>query len=310
MGSSQNKNNINQNISTPGETSQNYNTPNTPMPSNIKIIIWIDFGSSGLCFAYERLNNKEKKVNIGYFDGQAENSKISNEIILDDELKRVLAFGNDCSSFLCFKQDFKFHHFKNIKMNLYKKIDRIKASNSDKEVDIVYIIKLLLIETKKKVIEQIKKSNPSLSENNFHYIITVPAIWDIKSKQIMIDASRDAGLIREDDDFSNFFALEPEAASIYFSHNCDCDTENVYDLITKDKIEMSYILCDYGSGTVDIVTQKRKLIKNEFKFEELYQPVGGDYGANKINEYFIDRIIKPLFGEENFYTINFSIITY
>ena len=135
MGSSQNKNNINQNISTPGETSQNYNTPNTPMPSNIKIIIWIDFGSSGLCFAYERLNNKEKKVNIGYFDGQAENSKISNEIILDDELKGVLAFGNDCSSFLCFKQDFKFHHFKNIKMNLYKKIDRIKASNSDKEVD-------------------------------------------------------------------------------------------------------------------------------------------------------------------------------
>ena len=119
----------------------------------------------------------------------------------------------------------------------------------------------------------------------------------------MIDASRDAGLIREDDDFSNFFALEPEAVSIYFSHNCDCDTENVYDLITKDKIEMSYILCDYGSGTVDIVTQKRKLIKNEFKFEELYQPVGGDYGANKINEYFIDRIIKPLFGEENFYNI-------
>ena len=36
MGSSQNKKNINQNISTPGETSQNYNTPNTPMPSNIK----------------------------------------------------------------------------------------------------------------------------------------------------------------------------------------------------------------------------------------------------------------------------------
>ena len=303
MGSSQNKKNINQNISTPGETSQNYNTPNTPMPSNIKIIIGIDFGSSGLCFAYGRLNKKEKKVNIGYFDGQAENSKISNEIILDDELKRVLAFGNDCSSFLCSKQDFKFHHFKNIKMNLYKKIDRIKASNSDKEVDIVYIIKLILIETKKKVIEQIKKSNPSLSENDFHYIITVPAIWDIKSKQIMIDASKDAGLIREDDDFSNFFALEPEAASIYFSHNCDCDTENVYDLITKDKIEMSYILCDYGSGTVDIVTQKRKLIKNEFKFEELYQPVGGDYGANKINEYFIDRIIKPLFGEENFYNI-------
>ena len=74
-------------------------------------------------------------------------------------------------------------------MNLYKQIFKIKAANSDKEADIKYIIQLILIETKKKAIEQIKMSYPSLSENDFHYTITVPAIWDIHSKQIMIDAS-------------------------------------------------------------------------------------------------------------------------
>ena len=265
-----------------------------------KMVIGIDFGTSGLGYAYGLLNDSKKQVYFGHFENQGVNNKIINEIILDDELVKVLAFGNDCNAFLCSKHESKFHHFKNIKMNLYKKIFKIKASNSDKEADIKYIIQLILIETKKKAIEQIKMTYPFLSENDFHYTITVPAIWDIHSKQIMIDASQAAGLIREDDDFSNFFALEPEAASIYFSHNCINDTEPVYNLIKKDKIEMSYILCDYGSGTVDIVTQKRKLIKNEFKFEELYQPVGGDLGASKINEYFIDRVIKPLIGEENF----------
>ena len=37
----------------------------------------------------------------------------------------------------------------------------------------------------------------------------------------MINAADKAGLIREDDDPSNFFALEPEAASIYYHNRID-----------------------------------------------------------------------------------------
>ena len=59
-------------------------------------------------------------------------------------------------------------------------------------------------------------------------------------------------------------------------------------------------MCDLGSGTVDIVIQKRIEKDNEIKFEELSPPVGGGYGCNKINEYFMDRVIKELFGEEYF----------
>ena len=61
-----------------------------------------------------------------------------------------------------------------------------------------------------------------------------------------------------------------------------------------------FILCDLGSGNVDIITQKRIGKENEIKFEELNILVGGDYGCNKINEYFMDRVIKELFGEERF----------
>ena len=276
----------------------NIDSRNMNINNQSQIIIGIDFGTSGLCYAYGALNNdRRKEIALGHFEGQGRNNKISNEIILDDELETVLAFGNLCDSFLSSTHDFNFHHFKNVKMNLYKRIYKVKATNSDKEADIEYIIYLILAEAKIKAEEQIKLSEPNINVENIHYVITVPAIWDIKSKQIMIQASKKAGLIREDDDLSNFFALEPECASIYFGH------ENIgkqaYEMIIKDFREQSFILCDYGSGTVDIVTQKKKFENNQIKFEELYPPVGGNYGSNNINQFFIDRIIKSLFGEEN-----------
>ena len=262
-----------------------------------QIIIGIDFGTSGLCFSYGTLINGDIEPHIGHFDGQGRDNKILNEIILDDNLTQVLAFGNDCNSFLCSAHNCKFHHFKNIKMNLYNNLDKVKALNSDKEVDIEYIIKLILIETKKKAIEQIRLSIPNLDEKNIHYVITVPAIWDIKCKQKMIIASQQAGLIREDDDFSNFFALEPEAASIFLSY--ENNGKPCYQEINHHLTNVPFILCDFGSGTVDIVTHKKKVENNVLKFEELYPPVGNNLGSNKINEYFIDRVIKPLIGEDN-----------
>lgn len=261
------------------------------MENNEDIIIGIDFGTSGIGFAYGFLNDPKKEVYLGHFEGQEKAKKISTEIILDDDLKNVICFGNECKNFLCSFSSIKFHHFKKIKMNLYKKKYKIKASNSKKEADIEYIIKLILLEVKKKAIEQLKFTYHFLKEENIHWVITVPAIWDNKSKQKMINAAQGAGLIRDDDDPSNFFALEPEAASIYYS-------KDKYSYKTIIDEHYSFILCDLGGGTADIVTQKKIDTENGYKFEELFPPIGGDYGANNINEIFKERVLKPLFGEK------------
>ena len=121
-------------------------------PEINKKIIGIDFGSSGLCYAYGYLDEqKGKHCFIGHFENQGRAQKILNEIILDHQLSKVLAFGNDCIPFLKSEHDKNliFHHFKNIKMNLYNKVYKIKAVNSGIEADLEYIIKLILIETKK-----------------------------------------------------------------------------------------------------------------------------------------------------------------
>ena len=124
----------------------------------------------------------------------------------------------------------------------------------------------MLIEIKKKAIEQIKRSYPSLIEKNCRFIITVPAIWDYKSKQIMINAATKAGLFNENDDIGTFFALEPEAASIFYN----TDQSSYQNVI---RMEHPFILCDLGSGTVDIIVQKKVIKNNITTFEELYPPV-------------------------------------
>ena len=266
-----------------------------------QIVIGIDFGSCGITFAYGFLDDPNKTVYNGKFAIQGINDKVSTEIILDEELKEVLSFGNECSHYLSSIGNKKYHHFKNIKMNLYtkesekkkgKKDYTIKANNSNKKVDIEYIITLILKKVKEIAIEQIKDKFKDFNLKNIHWTITVPAIWEIKSKQIMINAAQNAKMIRSDDDPSNFFALEPEAASIYY--------HNSHQGIKNEEIDSGkpFILCDLGSGTADIVTQKKVVVNNAIKFEELYKPVGGDCGCNKINEQFIERVIIELFGKD------------
>ena len=124
-----------------------------------QIVVGIDFGSCGITFAYVFLDDPKKDVKLGKFENQGINDKVSTEIILDEELKNVISFGNECANSLNTIGVKKYHHFKNIKMNLYKKnknnknnkdIYKIKANNSNKKVDIQYIITLILKEVKKK----------------------------------------------------------------------------------------------------------------------------------------------------------------
>ena len=70
------KSSKNKNSNQRGEV-QPLNNPNNN--NNIKMIIGIDFGTSGLGFAYGKLNDICKQVNNGYFDGQGQNNKILNE---------------------------------------------------------------------------------------------------------------------------------------------------------------------------------------------------------------------------------------
>ena len=208
-------------------------------------------------YAYSLYDNK-KNIILSDLKGQCD-SKVPTEIILDKEFKFIIAFGNECSEHINSNNNKEtYQYFKDIKMNLYKNNDKIKSSNG-KEIDIELIISFILSKISDEAIDQIKRINKKkFKKNEIRWVITIPAIWEEKSKQIMINASKKAGLINENTDLSLFLALEPEVAGIfYFS--------DLYSQLDEDKdlFDTPYIICDIGAGTVDICTFTRKCTKEE-----------------------------------------------
>ena len=283
------------------------------------VVVGIDFGTAGIGYAFS-FDSQPNNIIESDFIGQGFGKKIPTEIILTPDSKYVLAFGEECKDYIKKAEDKKinenndninhddveYEYYKDIKMNLYKKEYKIKSTKG-KEEDIEIIITKLLEKVAENALSQIRDvyNNHSIVKKNVKWVLTVPAIWEEKSKQIMINASIKAGLIDENNDKSLFLALEPEVASIYYIKKLLNQKNKEFDYISQGN---PYIICDIGAGTVDICTHRRVIENNEnLELIEEYPPIGGDFGGSKINEEFINRLIVPLFGEENVNKLKYNI---
>ena len=260
-----------------------------------QIVVGIDFGTSGIGYAFDFDGGTPLSIMHSNLPGQNDNHKVPTEIILDHDLKDVLAFGAECKGYIGTHDQSEYEYFKNIKMNLYHKKYTIK-STSGREANIELVISKLLKKISENAILQLQATKIMFEREDIKWVVTIPAIWDEKSKDIMIKASIKAGLIGENDDKSLFLALEPEAAGIYY---CLSYIHNKKLLCPQMQNCLPYMICDIGGGTVDICTHRRIINNNKtVELIEEYPPMGGDYGGNKINEEFIKRFIVEIFGEE------------
>ena len=251
-----------------------------------KVVVAIDFGTSGTTYAFAFSDKKENiitaKWNMIY-------EKNPTEIILDDLLE-IKKFGAECKEYLGDQSSTEetYYYFKDIKMHLYKNEKEISSDNGGSKQPLAFVISKILIKIKEEAIKAIKNRNPSIEENDIDWKVTVPAIWKNESKDIMRKACVFAQIFN-DDRQSTFFALEPEAAA------CDYVMNNPNsDAIIPGK---NYIICDIGGGTVDISTHKRVKENGEIYIEEVYPPIGGNNGSSYINKRFIEEVIEKLFGK-------------
>ena len=253
------------------------------------VVVGIDFGSSGSGYAYAFTDNKDE-IHQGMIYGANVDNKVPTSIILND-YDKTIKFGVECLEHLKIKGGKAGHYFKDIKMNLYEKKKQIKANNSEKVLPLALVIQRVLEKLKELAIAEIKKFRPNCI-NNIKYVVTVPAIWEEFQKDIMMKACIKAGLVKEEDDKSLFFALEPEAASYYCLNNKSID-QNLM------KEGDYYIVCDLGGGTGDIVTH---LIGANKNVNEICAPNGGKFGSNEINKLIFDEIIFKIFECKDFNT--------
>ena len=265
-----------------------------------KVVVGIDFGSSGSGFSFG-YNDCDEIVHGEIYGANVDN-KVPTEIIIKEKKEynfrdnkyiiklKTIAFGAECQQYIIEKGSEGVHYFKDIKMNLYSKSYFIKAKNSGKNFELKIIIQKVLEELRDLAIQQIKNQRPNIDQSNIRWVVTVPAIWQVYEKNIMMEACIGANLIKEDMDKSLFFALEPEAAAYYCLKNKIIDQEYL-------KEGDCYIICDLGGGTGDIVTH---IIGENKNLNELYPASGGNYGSNEIDRLLFTEIIYKIFDIRDF----------
>lgn len=117
------------------------------------------------------------------------------------------------------------------------------------------------------------------------YVLTVPAMWDKEAKETMVSAAIKAGIVKKDQLHNLMIITEPEAAALY------CE-RHFADFPKKDG--MTFIVCDAGGGTVDLVTFRLSIDPTTGK-EVIYQVGKGDgdtCGSTYLDDNFRKYILE------------------
>ena len=266
------------------------------------IIVAIDFGSAFTGYTYSFKGKNKNEIYYGKFEGTGANIKTLKKVIINDT-NNIVKYGFSAEEYMKkgnLKQNE--HFFERIKMNLYSGTYTIKAVNSSKEIKLVDLIYIILDYIKKKAIESIISSSRGFEDNykyseessKIRWVLTIPAIWDDKSKNIMMEAAEKAGIVIGSKK-NLFFALEPEAASYYCANEMNID---------ESLFNYPYIICDLGGGTGDIVCHERIKENGVEKINEKHVPEGGAYGSDEINKKFENQVLEVIFGSDLFDKLN------
>ncbi|XP_052779782.1 heat shock 70 kDa protein 12A-like isoform X3 [Mya arenaria] len=115
-------------------------------------------------------------------------------------------------------------------------------------------------------------------QNEIHWVLTVPAIWDNAAKQFMREAAEEAGM--ESGMLS--IALEPEAASLFCRH-LPVERSGCQLSLGSLRAGKQYLVLDAGGGTVDITVHE---VMPSGDVKELYKASGGAWGGTKVDDSF------------------------
>ncbi|KLU92190.1 hypothetical protein MAPG_11136 [Magnaporthiopsis poae ATCC 64411] len=170
--------------------------------------------------------------------------------------------------------------------------DKHKSSPELKELmtllsadNVVEVITDLLSEIRIKTYDELKKryGEAVLSTMRKELVVTIPAVWSERAKGLTLKAVMGAGWAA--DKIST--VTEPEAAAIY-------TLRSMAESSSKVEIDVgdTFVLCDAGGGTVDLISYKVTHIAPHFHIEEAVVGYGEKCGASFIDKEFLSYLQK------------------
>ncbi|XP_056008676.1 heat shock 70 kDa protein 12B-like isoform X2 [Ostrea edulis] len=191
--------------------------------------------------------------------------------------------------------------FYNFKMKLYEhEIDDLEELNlkddQGKTKPAVTIFADSIRYLKNEMLAEFKKQGLSTLLDEVRFVVTVPAIWDDRSRGFMISAAVEAGIQQD----HLMLSLEPEAAAVLCKehHVAAYHETNCEDILNFD-FGSEFVVVDLGGGTVDITTNK---VLPCGSLKELKSARGGDCGGTTVDKRFFD-FLKSCIGTDDEYEV-------
>ncbi|KAK3099643.1 hypothetical protein FSP39_007426 [Pinctada imbricata] len=182
------------------------------------VVAAIDFGTTYSGYAFSLISEKEKVRTNVWRAGSMASLKAPTVLLLNSD-KTLNSFGYDAEDTytdLVKKKTYKdYYYFHRFKMILRQSENIDESTKLDditgKSVDALTVFSMSIKYLKKHMLDQLQNELSGILEKDLHYILTVPAIWDERSKLFMRKAAVQAGI----DTNRLGIALEPEAASVF-----------------------------------------------------------------------------------------------
>ncbi|XP_052794432.1 heat shock 70 kDa protein 12A-like [Mya arenaria] len=285
-------------------------------PVQTIIVAAIDFGSafSGYAFAVRddlKIDSENPKISTGtgFVSGQMISHKTPTVLLLNPD-KSFAAFGYAAEEkySTLFEDDREqktsshrsYYYFRRLKMRLYSP-DRPMTLSRDVEIQDEHGKRMKAIDVFSICIKHLatefmklgRNRLPDLTEDDVHWVLTVPAIWSDSSKQFMRVAAELAGL----DGNRLTIALEPEAASLFCMRVPIKSQVEASATVSQFQEGTKYMVVDAGGGTIDVIVHE---IVGDNKLKELTSASGGPWGGTLVDKEF-DAFMETIFGKDLYY---------
>jgi hypothetical protein len=257
-----------------------------------RVVAAIDFGTHGSGFAWAAVNETNRDMTqreIFYFDGWTQQVVYPKNLsaLLLDKAGSLLDWGYLAEERMYLEgfPDGRTYQT-NYKMSLQqnKGVAGTLATSGGPDPawkETSKLITLCIRKVYEKALEHITAGG-AYTERDIAWCITVPAIWDDYTKELMLEAARQAGLPNDDDRLK--IALEPEAAALYCIVHGD-------QALTQPGCR--FLVIDAGGGTVDITSYQ---VDRGPRLSELGTPTGDKAGSEYLNKFFIEDVLCDRFG--------------
>lgn len=138
----------------------------------------------------------------------------------------------------------------------------------------------------------LKKTGYDIEDDEVQWVITIPAIWNPRSKQFMRMAAEKAGIKGNQMEF----ALEPEAAAVFVKETKVAKQRMSGDdhALVPFQIGTRFMVLDLGGGTIDISVKE---VLSDRSLKELHRASGNGLGGDSINLRFFGYF-KKVFGSK------------